>query len=298
MFISILIPTYRRADILSELLTALAHQLPKTGVEVLVIDNDPDASARDLVERQTGPLRYIHEPTSGVVHARNRGLAEAQGDYILFIDDDEVPAKGWLAAFTAQAEAGVTAAFGRIIARYATPPKPELQEMLDHMFARDAVADAGGDVTSEYARLGCGNAMFHKAKCFPTASPFEERFNRLGGEDAWLIKGLVDKGAKLVWVPDGLVEEVVPADRQTLAYLKLRRFNQGRLRSVINMQRSKLSGAKWMVVGAVQMKLYAVLWAGAALIGHQKAASFAVQMQGGAGKLFWWRTPSARLYGG
>jgi len=44
-------------------------------------------------------VRYVHEPSTGVVHARNRGVREAGGEYLIFLDDDEVPAAGWLNAF-------------------------------------------------------------------------------------------------------------------------------------------------------------------------------------------------------
>lgn len=298
-FISVVIPTYRRPEFLHELLDALTKQLPHAGTEVLVIDNCPDASAQSTVFQFENPnTHYIHESRSGVVHARNRGLAEAKGDYILFIDDDEVPAPGWLDAFTEQAKNGVVAAFGRIKTRYASEPSSDVIDMLEQMFSRKIDASNGDDITEHYAILGCGNALFHRKTCFPQANPFKEEFNRLGGEDSALIEELVSNGATLHWVNDGLVEELVPADRQSLEYLKSRRFNQGRLRSKINMERNMIRGAFWMGVGAVQTALYAFRFAFALAKRSENAAFYSVQIQGGLGKLFWWYQPSnLRTYG-
>jgi glycosyltransferase involved in cell wall biosynthesis len=300
-FISVIIPTFRRQDVLSELLTVLMLQLPGTNTEVLVVDNCPDQSASDLVLGLEHPqIHYFSEPRSGVVHARNKGLSEARGEYILFIDDDEVPSRNWLAAFTKQAEAGVVAAFGKITARYAKQPETDVIDLLEQMFTRKIDAESGADITARYADMGCGNALFHRATCFPDANPFSEEFNRLGGEDSALIEGLVNSGQTLHWVPDGLVEEVVPEDRQTIEYLKSRRFNQGRLRSKINIDRSLPKGAFWMAVGATQTTLYTTRFFLARMLGSsRKAAFYAVQIQGGLGKLFWWRQPATlRTYGG
>ncbi len=84
---------------LEELLEALAPQLSARPVEAILVDNCPDASARAMASAFAPLVRYVHEPSTGVVHARNRGVREAGGEYLIFLDDDEVPAAGWLNAF-------------------------------------------------------------------------------------------------------------------------------------------------------------------------------------------------------
>jgi glycosyltransferase involved in cell wall biosynthesis len=72
--------------------------------EVVVIDNDPEGSAQPVVEelRREWPayveLRYIHETRVGLSFARNRGIDEARGEIIGFLDDDLFVPPGWLSA--------------------------------------------------------------------------------------------------------------------------------------------------------------------------------------------------------
>jgi glycosyltransferase involved in cell wall biosynthesis len=60
---TIVITTFRRMPMLAEVLEALGPQLPGRAVEVLVIDNCPDASARQTVgSAGHAGVRYVHEP--------------------------------------------------------------------------------------------------------------------------------------------------------------------------------------------------------------------------------------------
>lgn len=291
--VSVVVPTFKRPDLLAELLSVLIPQMRHLPVEVLVVDNCACASALEtMFGYRTRGLRYVHERRAGVVHARNRGIVEAQGDYVLFLDDDQVPAPGWLNAFVSQARAGVVAAFGRITARYCTDPEPGVAKVLDTMFTRDFDIWPGADLTGQHPVLGCGNSMFRKDVCLTDPETFRADFNHHGGEDSALIRDLVQQSIPLNWVPDACVEEVVPDGRQTLRFLKARRFNQGRLRSTLNFERGVISGVGWMCVGIVQSAGYATLNLVAKLVRSPRAAEFAIQQHGGLGKMLWWCKPA------
>lgn len=90
MTVSVIIPTYNHAQyVLAALESAFAQTLQP--VEIIVVnDGSPDDTAerlRPLVE--AGRIRYIEQPNAGQGAARNRGLAEAGGKYIAFLDDDD-----------------------------------------------------------------------------------------------------------------------------------------------------------------------------------------------------------------
>lgn len=298
MLLSIVIPTYRRPQMLAELLDALAPQLTAE-TEALVIDNDPQESARPTVEARPG-FRYVPEPRRGVVNARNRGVAEARGGHIVFIDDDEVPVADWLAAFAAQARAGVVASFGRIVPRYEAAAPADLKPLLDQLFSREAEGPTGTDITAIWNYLGTGNAMFDKARCFAGPTPFDDRFNASGGEDIWLIRGLIQQGVRLAWNREALVEELVPASRMTVEYLKRRKFGQGQQRVIFaygeGRAKQRLAAVLWMGVGAVQFVGHGAAATAFGLAGSSRRSEALVRMHAGLGKLLWRRSGAGAHY--
>lgn len=78
---------------------AVGSLLEQSVHEVLVVDNAPsDGSTRRLLGERVPGARYVVEPQEGLDFARNRGLREATGDIVAFLDDDAVAAPGWGAA--------------------------------------------------------------------------------------------------------------------------------------------------------------------------------------------------------
>lgn len=298
---SIIITTFRRTAMLAELLATLGPQLEGGAVEAIVIDNCPDASAQTTVESAGTPaIRYVHEPRSGVVHARNRGVAEASGAYLIFLDDDEVPCPNWLDAWLAQADGVTDLAFGRIVPRLLGPCPPDLAAQVDRAYSRTMPGSTGADISDKWAYVGTGNAMFHKARCFATDAPFDPRFNARGGEDVWLIRSLQRQGRKLLWNDNALVEELVPENRMTLAFAKARKFNQGQLRCILMFGDGGIMGslrvAIWMIAGAIQLLVFGLAARLASVLAPVRASDFDCRAAGGAGKLLWWRAPESQHY--
>jgi succinoglycan biosynthesis protein ExoM len=299
---SIVITTFRRMTMLAEVLEALGPQLADRAVEVLVIDNCPDASARQTVESAGhAGVRYVHEPRSGVVNSRNRGVAEAKGAFVIFLDDDEIPSPAWLDAWLALADASTDMAFGRIVPRLLAPCPPELAEQTERAYSRDMQAANGADISGRWAYVGTGNSMFNKARCFATDAPFDLRFNARGGEDVWLIRSLQRQGRTLRWNHDALVEELVPGNRMTLDFAKLRKFNQGQMRCILMYGNGGPVGiarvALWMMAGAIQLTVFGFAALLMSVVAPVRVPDFSCRAHGGAGKLLWWRAPEMKEYG-
>jgi len=89
---SLIIITLNRPALLQRTLQGLARQTRQIG-ETIVVDNGPTADTERVAHSFTA--RYVPEPRRGYGHARNRGLAEAAGDVIYFLDDDCVPEPDW-----------------------------------------------------------------------------------------------------------------------------------------------------------------------------------------------------------
>ena len=98
--ISIVIPTYRRGEILMETVRYLM-ELPEPPNEILVLDQTEVHSPEILGSFQTlekGIVRRIVLPKPSIPHAMNIGLKKAQGDIVLFLDDDIIPDENLITA--------------------------------------------------------------------------------------------------------------------------------------------------------------------------------------------------------
>jgi glycosyltransferase involved in cell wall biosynthesis len=141
---SVVIPTFRRPKPLGE---AIASVLSQTGVsvEVIVVDDSPEASAQAVIEGIGDTrVRYLKNPTpsGGRPSAvRNLGWPMAQGDFVHFLDDDDIVPKGHYAAvkkiFSEHPEVGLV--FGRI-EPFGDAPEAQLQQ--ERAFFDDAARRA------------------------------------------------------------------------------------------------------------------------------------------------------------
>ena len=99
--VSIIICTRNRAESLRETLASIGRceVLADLPAELLVVDNGSTDHTKQVVEQANlpnMPVRHIDEPTPGQCHARNRGLADATGEIILFTDDDVRVPRKWI----------------------------------------------------------------------------------------------------------------------------------------------------------------------------------------------------------
>ncbi len=90
MKISVIIPTHNRSGILAKTLLNLSEQQFDELWEVIVVNNRCMDNTDEVVRRQrfSVPMRLIREEKPGVAAARNAGIAVAQGQYIVLLDDD------------------------------------------------------------------------------------------------------------------------------------------------------------------------------------------------------------------
>lgn len=89
---SIIVPIYNLEDCLDETLTSIGRQSCKDFECICINDGSTDRSGAILDEhaRECPQIRAIHTGNAGVCAARNRGLDEARGDWIIFLDGDDV----------------------------------------------------------------------------------------------------------------------------------------------------------------------------------------------------------------
>ena len=94
--ITVVLCTYNRAHLIERTVRAV---LAQKGCEldlVVVDDGSPDTTPEVLAAIDDPRLRVVRQANSGLSVARNSGLAVADGDWVVFLDDDDLPEAEWL----------------------------------------------------------------------------------------------------------------------------------------------------------------------------------------------------------
>jgi len=229
--ISVCVPTYRRLDMLAKCLEGLEKQERRGFTySIIVVDNDARQSARNLVEdwakRSAIKILYACEPEQSISRARNRAIANASGEYVAFIDDDEVPDPAWLAKLYETCSGfAADGVLGPVLPQFSGTPPDWLVK--SGLCLRASFPTGTPLKDSKYMRTG--NVLLAKAMLEGLETPFDPRFGRTGGEDADFFERMVNAGRSFVWCNEARVHEEVPADRQTLRYHVKRAFVRGAL---------------------------------------------------------------------
>jgi succinoglycan biosynthesis protein ExoM len=232
--IAICILTFRRPVSLEKLLRGVSEQRFETNAEpnvkVVVIDNDPDGSAQLVCARFTPharwPLHYVHEPRRGIPQARNRALDSARDvDFIVFIDDDEIPTPLWLDTLLAvQREFGADAVLGPVIPAF----EDSVPDWLRGAFAREH-----HHTGERLPTANAGNILIRRTAIEGTEHRFDERMALTGGEDTHFFQRMTKLGRSIVWADDAIVHEPVPPTRARVGWVLRRAYRTGITRSMI-----------------------------------------------------------------
>ena len=167
---SVIICTYNRERYILPLLESIASQdYPRQAYEIVLVNNNSTDRTEELCTqfRQTHPDIHFHycvEPQQGLSYARNRGIAESQGEYVIYVDDDATVFPNYLQAYSQffQTYPEILAAGGPIIPAYEGVPPVWLthftKELLTGYLYR-------GDKTGFFTHgkyPGGGNACYRK----------------------------------------------------------------------------------------------------------------------------------------
>jgi glycosyltransferase involved in cell wall biosynthesis len=225
--------TYRRPRQLAQVLPAVTAQTTELAgwtAQVVVVDNSPDGDAAGAVHP---PVRYVHEPRPGIVAARNRALAEAaEADLLVFIDDDELPTHGWLAALVATwTQARCLAVTGPVRSVFSGDPGDWVRGC--GMFVRDR-----HDTGAEVASAATNNLLLDLAAVRSLGLSFDDRFGRSGSEDTMFSRRIRDQGEVIRWCDEAEVVEPVPPERATRRWVLRRAFRTGTTWSAIELIRA------------------------------------------------------------
>jgi len=217
--ISVCVCTYKRPNLLERLLGKLSGQETsgQFTYSIVVADNDYAESAKNVVEEfavtSSVPVIYCMEPRQNVAMARNKAIANARGDYVAFIDDDEFPAQGWLYNLLMTCKAyNVTGVLGPVMSYFEHEPA---QWLLDGKFFDRPRYETGYRLSMNESRTG--NLLFHARILVGVKEPFRSEFGT-GGEDIDFFARMMESEHVFVWCDEAVVYELVTPDRCTRQY--------------------------------------------------------------------------------
>lgn len=223
--------TNRGPEAIEESLAALGLQVPGDRL-VVVASGVPGRPYRERFG-----VRVLEEPASGLSRARNRALAAVGDDVVLaFVDDDAVVHSGWYEAMTrawAEAPADVGCVGGPIWPRWpdGAPPdwvSPAILPALTLLdLGRGELELDPGDTTVYGANIS------FRAGPLRAAGGFDPAFGHAGkrvffSEEDEAQRALARAGFRTLYVPDAVVDHVIPRERLARRSFVRRRFAYGR----------------------------------------------------------------------
>jgi len=227
LLVSVCIATYKRPELLKKLMESLSIQRINNNikVEIIVVDNDPLGSARNIMEDFKNPqnfdLKYFIQPIKNISLTRNKGVENSIGEYLLFIDDDEIAAPEWIQSMVDTIQKyDADAAFGRVLSHF-DGGTPEWIKR-NPLFNRET-SPTGTEAI--YTRTG--NCIIKMSLLKSIAGPFDPEYGPTGGSDTHLFKRLKKQGAKFINCFEGWISEYVPQERATANYIIKRSFRAG-----------------------------------------------------------------------
>ena len=230
--VDICIATYHRPFLLSKLIKSLLEQQVDAVVyRIVVIDNDVNGSAKSAVEdiNHGSEVEMVYDVVSeqNISLVRNRAIELAEGDYIVFIDDDEYAEPDWLQnLLDARDHWQADVVFGPVVAVY--PEDAPAWVVRGRFF--DRVRWESGSIRFHG---GTGNVLVCQKTINKMRKHFDPEFGLSGGGDTEFFHRLNATGAKMVWCDSAVVYEIVPLSRMTIRWLVLRAFRGGQVHSRI-----------------------------------------------------------------
>jgi len=233
--------THNHADRLAKTLLSLeALSHPQFAFELLVVNNastDGTSAILDQIDwRPQGvPVRVVVEDKLGLSNARNRAIAEARGDYIIFFDDDETLDPDWLNEYEQAIQAWQPDALGgRIEVLFEGGERPRwLQDELLGFIGQLSHGPIPKELNDRSTPIFGGNFGFRKA-VFEQIGAFDADLGRrggdnTGGEDTEIYRRMVRAGMKVRWVPDAVIYHRIESTKLRKSYFLDLHYRQGRM---------------------------------------------------------------------
>jgi len=278
--ITVCICTYKRPFMLQKLLRELEQQETdgQFKFSIVISDNDRLKSAESVVAEFAAsssiPITYVVVPEQNIALARNKAVANASGDFVAFIDDDELPIKRWLVTLHAIFDRyQVEGVLGPVKRHFVEPPP---KWVIDSKFYDRKTHPTGTAVHWKEGRTG--NVLLKRSILANIDIVFRPEFR--GGEDTDFFSRMIDKGCKFIWCDEAVAYEVIASTRWNRAFLLKRALLRG-----ANTIKYRGFGAREIIKSVVAVPTYAFGLPFAFIMGQHHFMDLAVRLCDHLGKL-------------
>lgn len=198
--------------------------------ELVIVDNGSTDRTCDVVEsfKSKLPIRAIIEENPGQSNARNAGIREAVGKYIVWTDDDVLVDPNWLLSYVAAVRQWPDAAVfgGRILPLLEGSSPKWFMENLDLLGGVVVSRDFGERILplslpEDRVPFGANyaiRAVEQRANLYDPSLGLKPGRSRRA-EEVEVIKTILRAGATGYYIPDSIVRHVIPQTRQTRRYV-------------------------------------------------------------------------------
>ncbi|WP_051202096.1 glycosyltransferase [Ferrimonas senticii] len=216
--ISVCLCTYKRPQLADTLASLQQLRLPpQVTLEISIADNDPNGSGQVIVEQFKRhcaiPVHYQIQPQKNIALTRNVSVANASGDWLAFIDDDEEADDDWLLQlYRCAQQYHAAAVVGQVVTLYpqATPEWIRRGDLLGRR-----CRDTGTELTVGLT----GNSLVRRSALPHPSTPFDPKLGTTGGEDSAFFSAIHRSGGRIIACQQAIVRETAELHRLNADYL-------------------------------------------------------------------------------
>ena len=262
--LSVILCTYNRDRYLYNVLQSVARN-GFSDYEIVLVDNNSTDNTRAECDRfcshyPSVRLRYVFEPSQGLSYARNTGIRQAQGDILVYVDDDALVNEDYLQTYASffEQHPDAMAAGGPILPLYDGCEEPRWmshytrQLVTGKLYLGEKEREFPGD-----AFPGGGNAAYRK-EVFSLVGLFNVELGRkgdslIGAEEKDLFDKMTTRGIRFYYLPTAILYHLIPPkkltddyfDRLTLSIGKSERYRTQLISKRKYRQRLLKEAIKW-----------------------------------------------------
>ncbi len=229
--VSVVIATHGQSENLEGTLLSLQKQsFPSEEYEVIVVENGPKGNARKIVEdinrKYSNHVKYVYDFRPGLHHGRNTGAKAAEGDIVLYTDDDVIAGSNWIKEiYRCYDRPDVAVVGGKIVGRWEVEP-PEWMWLFgtkENIWVLSTLDLGEGIFELQGKNVFGANYSARKSVIIEVGGSNPDLFpcylKHLGGDgEAGFLDKVRARGYKIVYNSNAVVEHCIPASRCTSEY--------------------------------------------------------------------------------